>query len=103
MPTSSPLNLKIDVEKTHDTLTITWDPPPSNKIHGTLLSYKITAKSISISNVRRVEVIEHNVLSVHGTLKTATVNKLEAFNEYMLMIQAVNEFGEGPSAEIVGG
>lgn len=94
-PTSPPLNIQVNALKTHDSVSITWDPPPANQIHGTLLSYKITAESLAVGNVNRVVKTVHNVFSVHGSLTSATINNLEAFNSYLIVVQAVNEFGDG--------
>uniref|UniRef100_A0A7M5UJ08 Fibronectin type-III domain-containing protein n=1 Tax=Clytia hemisphaerica TaxID=252671 RepID=A0A7M5UJ08_9CNID len=99
-PTSPPLNVQVKTEKTHDSLTITWDHPPQNKIHGTLLTYKITAESLSKANVNHDLAIVHNVISVHGSLTEATIDGLQTFNEYRLTIQAVNQYGEGVSTSV---
>eukprot|EP00111_Clytia_hemisphaerica_P023085 TCONS_00067910-protein len=100
-PTSPPLNVQVETEKTHDSVTITWDHPPQNKIHGTLLTYKITAESLSKANVNHDLAIVHNVISVHGSLTEATIDGLQTFNEYRLTIQAVNQYGEGISTSVI--
>ena len=77
--------------------------PPSDQIHGNLLTYKITAESLSVADVRREVEIVHNVVIVHGSLLWVTVNGLKSFNEYKITVQAVNEHGEGLAGETAGG
>ena len=96
-------NIQVDILKTHDSVSITWNPPPSNQVHGTLLSYKITAKSLKVANVDRVVETIHNVFNVHGSLTSATISDLEAFNSYSIIVQAVNEFGDGVPGDVNAG
>lgn len=52
--------------------------------------------------MREVEIV-HNVISVHGSLKRATVSGLKSFNGYIILVQAVNQYGEGVVGETSAG
>ena len=58
---------------------------------------------MSVANVMREVEIVHNVISVHGSLKRATVSGLKSFNGYIILVQAVNQYGEGVVGETSAG
>ena len=100
-PSAPPENIYISSIKTHTQLTIHWSPPPPDKIHGDLLSYKI--KVFPIKSGADVYIDPKvDVYDLHPSLNSLTLKFLDANTFYDFEIMAVNQFGEGVSEKIVG-
>ncbi|XP_066913417.1 uncharacterized protein [Clytia hemisphaerica] len=94
-PTRGPPNFKALINRTHDSLMLHWQPPPVETIHGDFLSYTLTWFLQSPPDGKR------NSISLHPSLTSYHVTGLQPNIMYRLVIQAVNQYGEGVSSEII--
>ncbi|XP_063888647.1 cell adhesion molecule Dscam2-like [Scylla paramamosain] len=83
-PSAPPQNVKVGV---------TWDPPPPNTTHGTLLGYQLGLKPHSDG-----ENGAYNFTSVGGVGGTGSsrVGGLRPHNRYVVVVRALNSKGPGP-------
>lgn len=102
-PSAGPENLRLDAKKTHDTLTLHWNPPPSNKIHGDLLTYSVFYQLVRVGGLQLSTPRAVQNISVHGALKTVMLANLEPYGEYKIDVAAVNEHGVGIASSVIGG
>ena len=92
-PTSSPPNFTALKNRTHDSLDVQWKPLATNITRGDLTGYKLTWFGKE-SDSHKASV------TLHPSLTKYQLNSLQTNTLYILQLQAVNENGEGPFAEI---
>ncbi|KAK8383868.1 hypothetical protein O3P69_015960 [Scylla paramamosain] len=91
-PSAPPQNVKV-VPVSSSALRVTWDPPPPNTTHGTLLGYQLGLKPHSDG-----ENGAYNFTSVGGVGGTGSsrVGGLRPHNRYVVVVRALNSKGPGP-------
>lgn len=102
-PTAPPENIRIDGKKTHDTLTIHWEPPVNTKIHGDLIKYSVSYQMVSISGSQLSSSVQLQNVTVHGTLKSVMLSELKPYTMYEIKVSAVNQYGIGVYSSVITG
>ena len=92
-PTSSPPNFIAMKNRTHDSLDVRWKPLATQTTRGDLTGYKLTW-------FRKGGDSHKASVTLHPSLTKYHLKSLQANTLYTLQLQAVNENGEGPFAEI---
>lgn len=108
VPSGSPQDIRAEAKSSTE-LVVTWEPPPRDLWNGNLLGYyvwyqQITPDSTTAptslptstqnSNFKTVEVRPH----FGGE---ATLQGLEKYSTYSIVVQAYNSRGSGPSSDPV--
>ncbi|XP_050730025.1 cell adhesion molecule Dscam2-like [Eriocheir sinensis] len=91
-PSAPPQNVKV-VAVSPTALRVTWDPPPPNSTHGTLLGYQLGIKTHS-----KGEGGTYNFTSVGGVgvAGSTRVGGLRPHSVYLVVVRAHNSKGAGP-------
>ncbi|XP_066925616.1 uncharacterized protein [Clytia hemisphaerica] len=95
-PTLPPRNFTESLIKSHDHVEMSWQMPPTNGIHGDLMSYIVIARPTSPQSTARLA-----YYPVHGASTSVLIEYLEANTEYNVSIAALNQFGIGEKAQII--
>lgn len=98
-PSAPPQNISVDVIKTHNTLTLRWLMPPSDKIHGDLTGYKIMYTMRNRGTTLITDASTDHVV-VHPSFTEYTLSSLSPNTKYEIDILAMNEVGDGVSATV---
>ncbi|XP_057300471.1 uncharacterized protein LOC130632586 isoform X2 [Hydractinia symbiolongicarpus] len=98
-PSAPPQNISVDVIKTHNTLTLRWLMPPSDKIHGDLTGYKIMYTMRNRGTTLITDASTDHVV-VHPSFTEYTLRSLSPNTKYEIDILAMNEVGDGVSATV---
>ncbi|XP_046991630.1 Down syndrome cell adhesion molecule-like protein Dscam2 isoform X2 [Schistocerca americana] len=96
IPEAPPRDIKVKVKDSR-TLLVMWRPPDKNLQNGDILGYYIGYKISNSSDPFHYKTFE----VIPGMELQNTLNELEKFTEYCILIQAYNRAGAGPHSKEV--